>query len=228
MGVSMRAFARLDGCDEKLVRRAIEERRLAPFPDGSLDPALAGTPWRKSNMAAGANPPGANRRTAGTKRRTAAAVTRTAIAAASKHDADKAAPGADTTRPNADTAASVDEALRLFEQQAAAVTERVLNGASYSDALRIKENYLALLRQLEYSIKAGAVIDLAAAEETVFELFRGVRDAWLNWPARVAPLIAADLDFEDVDRLGVVLASHVHDHLASIGEPQYTFERREA
>jgi hypothetical protein len=85
-------------------------------------------------------------------------------------------------RPHAktDTAASVDEALRLFEQQAAAVAERVLQGASYWDALRIKENYLALLRHLEYSIKAGAVIDLAAAEQTLFDLFRGVRDAWLN------------------------------------------------
>ncbi|WP_434107648.1 hypothetical protein [Paraburkholderia caffeinilytica] len=126
-----------------------------------------------------------------------------------------------------ETAASVDEALRLFEQQAAAVTERVLKGASYSDALRIKENYLALLRQLEYSIKAGAVIDLAAAEQTVFDLFRGVRDAWLNWPARVAPLIAADLDYEDVDRLGSVLAAHVQTQLAGLGEPQYTFERGE-
>ncbi|WP_233863497.1 hypothetical protein [Paraburkholderia adhaesiva] len=128
----------------------------------------------------------------------------------------------------ASTAASVDDALRLFEQQAAAVTERVLNGASYSDALRIKENYLALLRQLEYSIKAGAVIDLAAAEETVFELFRGVRDAWLNWPARVAPLIAADLDFEDVERLGVVLAAHVQSHLDGLGEPQTDFRRSDA
>lgn len=120
------------------------------------------------------------------------------------------------------TAASVDEALRLFKQQAAAVTERVLNGASYADALRIKENYLALLRQLEYSIKSGAVIDLATAEQATFELFRSARDAWLNWPARVAPLVAADLDCDDVDRVAVVLASHVHDQLASLGEPHYS------
>lgn len=127
-----------------------------------------------------------------------------------------------------DTSANVDQALRQFEQQAAAITERVLDGASYSDALRIKENYLALLRQLEYSIKAGAVIDLTAAEQTVFELFRGERNAWLNWPARVAPLIAADLDFEDVERLGAVLATHVQTQLAGLGEPQYTFGRGEA
>jgi hypothetical protein len=195
LGVSLREFARLDGCDDKLVRRGIGEGRLSTFADNSIDPALAGTGWRKSNAQPRANPPGANRRT-------------------------KATTDADTAAANADTRASVDEALRLFEQQAAAVTERVLQGASYSDALRIKENYLALLRQLEYSIKSGAVIDLAEAEQTVFDLFRGVRDAWLNWPARVAPLIAADLDFEDVDRLGLVLAAHVQTQLASLGEPQ--------
>ncbi|WP_277187665.1 hypothetical protein [Caballeronia sp. BR00000012568055] len=200
MGVSLREFARLDGCDDKLVRRGIGEGRLSTFPDGSIDPALAGTAWRKSNAQRGANPPGANRRT-------------------------KAATNADTSAANADTRASVDEALRLFEQQAAAVTERVLNGASYSDALRIKENYLALLRQLEYSIKSGAVIDLAEAEQTVFDLFRGVRDAWLNWPARVAPLIAADLDFEDVERLGDVLVAHVRSQLLTLGEPDIQFRR---
>jgi hypothetical protein len=58
-----------------------------------------------------------------------------------------------------EAAANVDEALRLFEQQAAVVTERVLQGASYADALRIKENYLALLRQIEYSIKAGTGLE---------------------------------------------------------------------
>jgi hypothetical protein len=181
VGVSLREFARRDACSEGLVRRAIAEGRLSALADGSIDPALAGTKWRKSTMGA-----------------------------------------------HADAAASVDEALRQFEQQATAVTERVLQGASYSDALRIKENYLALLRQLEYSIKAGAVIDLTAAEHTVFDLFRAERDAWLNWPARVAPLIAADLDFEDVERLGAVLATHVQTQLAGLGEPQYTFGRGEA
>lgn len=210
MGVSLREFARLDGCNDRLVRRGIEQGRLPAYPDGTVDAALAGTAWRKSNAASAANPSGANRRTAKGNADTAAR-------------ADKRPRNADKATQHADTAASVDEALRMFEQQAAAVTERVLNGASYADALRIKENYLALLRQLEYSIKSGAVIDLADAEQTAFEIFRGVRDAWLNWPARVAPLIAADLDYDDIDRLGVVLAAHVHDQLAMLGEPQIDF-----
>ncbi len=208
LGISRRDFARLDRCSEGRVRQAISEGRLPVLADDSLDKALVGTAWRKGNTTREASP------AEGSKH-------------AGKRPADAKATHDKATHAKAGTAASVDEALRLFEQQAAAVTERVLNGATYADALRIKENYLALLRQLEYSIKAGAVIDLAAAEQTIFDVFRGIRDAWLNWPARVAPLIAADLDFEDVDRLATVLAAHVHDQLAGLGEPQYTFERRE-
>jgi hypothetical protein len=207
LGISRREFARLDGCSEGRVRQGISEGRLPVLADDSLDKALVGTAWREHNAARGANPAEPGKR----KRKRPA-------------DAYPAPPThGNGTHAKGDAAASVDEALRLFEQQAAAVTERVLNGASYSDALRIKENYLALLRQLEYSIKSGAVIDLVAAEQTAFDLFRGVRDAWLNWPARVAPLVAADLDFEDVDRLGAVLASHVHEQLAMLGEPQIEF-----
>jgi hypothetical protein len=51
-GVSLRVFARLDGCDDRLVRRAIARGSLIANDDGSLDPALAGTGWRKSNRRA--------------------------------------------------------------------------------------------------------------------------------------------------------------------------------
>ena len=64
---------------------------------------------------------------------------------------------------------------------------------SMDEARRVKENYLALLNQLDYEQKAGRLIELTHAERVVFETFRGVRDAWLNWPTRVGPLIAADL-----------------------------------
>ena len=43
-------FARRDGCDEKLVRRAIAEGRLPRDADGLVDAALVGTPWRRSNL----------------------------------------------------------------------------------------------------------------------------------------------------------------------------------
>jgi hypothetical protein len=48
-GISIREFARRDGCDERLVRRAIENGHLPALKDGSLDPKLVRTGWRKRN-----------------------------------------------------------------------------------------------------------------------------------------------------------------------------------
>lgn len=52
-GISVREFARRDACDEKLVRRAIAGGFLERFRDGSLEPALVGTGWRKTNRRRG-------------------------------------------------------------------------------------------------------------------------------------------------------------------------------
>jgi hypothetical protein len=88
----------------------------------------------------------------------------------------------------------------------------------YSEALRRKENYLALLRQLEYEEKSGALIELAVAEAVVFDIFRGYRDALLNWPTRIGPLLATDLDV-DVELVVTALTGYVREHLSELGEP---------
>jgi hypothetical protein len=49
MGISRRQFAERDGCHESLVRRALRNGHLSALDDGSLDPALVGTPWREGN-----------------------------------------------------------------------------------------------------------------------------------------------------------------------------------
>ena len=49
---------------------------------------------------------------------------------------------------------------------------------------------------------------MAAAEEVLFNAFRQQRDARLNWPSRVAPLMAADLGVP-ADRMTEVLIEHV-------------------
>ena len=65
---------------------------------------------------------------------------------------------------------------------------------SREEAARIRENYMALLAKLQYEKDSGQLVELAVAEEVLFNAFRQQRDAWLNWPSRVAPLMAADLD----------------------------------
>ncbi|MBB5408590.1 hypothetical protein HDG34_002527 [Paraburkholderia sp. HC6.4b] len=97
-------------------------------------------------------------------------------------------------------------------------------GLAYGEALRIKENWTALLRRLEYEQKSGALVELAVARGVVFELCREQRDAWLAWPAKVAPFIAMAFGIDDIDRLTNTLAAHVHQQLADLGEPEPRFD----
>jgi hypothetical protein len=87
-----------------------------------------------------------------------------------------------------------------------------------ADAIARKENYLALLRQLEYEQRAGRLIELALAQAVVPELAREQRDAWLRWPSKVSPFIAAALGV-DVDEVTALLSEHVCEQLLELGEP---------
>ncbi|HEB4940529.1 TPA: hypothetical protein R0J09_001108 [Klebsiella quasipneumoniae] len=96
------------------------------------------------------------------------------------------------------------------------------NGAELSldEARRVKENYLALLTKLEFQQKDSQLIEMTVAEEVLFNAFRQQRDSWLNWPSRVAPLMAADLGVP-ADRMTEVLIEHVHKHISVLGEPEF-------
>ncbi|MFV8985336.1 hypothetical protein [Serratia fonticola] len=91
---------------------------------------------------------------------------------------------------------------------------------SREEASRVKENYLALLTKLEFEKEDGQLVDLSVAEDVLFKAFRAQRDAWMNWPSRVAPLMAADLDVP-ADRMTEVLIEHVHKHISGLGEPEF-------
>lgn len=166
-GVSLREFARRDGCSDRLVRNAISAGKLKAFADGTLDPALVGTGWRKTN------------RNAETR-------------------AD----------PSADDAATAE---MLGAGQ-----------GTLAQADRAKANALALKHLLAARKAAGELVEIAMAEKVLFEEARGVRDAWMNWPARVGPTVAADLGLQ-VETVVEVLTAHVHAHLAELGDPAANF-----
>lgn len=85
-------------------------------------------------------------------------------------------------------------------------------------AQTIKENALAAIRMVEARKRSGEVVEMADAEAVFFEIFRQHRDAWLNFPSRIGPLMAADLGLP-ADRVTEVLTAHVHEHLTDLGEP---------
>ena len=49
MGFSQRQFARVEGCARSLVQHKIQSGHLKVLPDGTIDPGLVGTPWRRGN-----------------------------------------------------------------------------------------------------------------------------------------------------------------------------------
>ena len=75
----------------------------------------------------------------------------------------------------------------------------------------------------------GELVDRARAVAQVFRLARDERDAWVNWPARVASLMAAELEV-DAHKLHTVLERQVRGacHFPQYGEEyfkQLTAER---
>lgn len=97
---------------------------------------------------------------------------------------------------------------------------------SQAEAERIKENALAGLRTLELQQKSGALIEMSFAETTFFNMARAERDAWMNWPARVGPALAAEYDLP-ADRVTASLVALVHAELAARGEPEADFDGSE-
>jgi hypothetical protein len=199
--VSIREFARLDGCSDKLVRRAISEGKLRLSADGKLDAALARSGWRRSNRRAAE---GAD----------TGADTAQMSAPAARAGARAAAGSADGADDAVDAAALTDEDF----------IAEVLAGrfASVAHAERVKENGLAAKNLLAARREAGDVVDLEVAEAVLFEQARNLRDAWLNWPNRVAPLMAAKLGVP-VEPVLEALKEHVQQQLADLGEPEADF-----
>lgn len=180
-GISFREFARRDGCDPKLVRRAVQQGRLKPLENGLLDERLVASDWRKTN-----------RRIAPTQ------------------DGDK---GGDTVlTPEPPLTPDVESLSRWLED--------ILAGRfkALHEAEKVKENALALKHLLEGRKKAGELIDIQAAQNAVFEVFRAYRDGWLNWPSKIGPLLAAELRLE-AERVVEALTPHVHQQLTDLGEP---------
>ncbi|MFP4891236.1 hypothetical protein [Paraburkholderia sp. EG304] len=120
--------------------------------------------------------------------------------------------------PSSDAANEVESAGTLQPPGSAG------KGVPYAEALRLKENWLALLRRQEYEQRSGSLVEVTVAQRVVFELCREQRDAWLAWPAKVAPYLAVEFGIADLEGLTASLAAHVHEQLADIGEPEADFQ----
>jgi hypothetical protein len=199
-GVSVRAFAKLDGCSHTLVSKAIRQGKLPVDGNGLLDPALAGTGWRRTNRVetASGNPKGVS-------------------TPVSTGVSEVATPARKRGKAGAEAPTPLDMGDEDFVAE-------VLAGrfVSQAQAEQIKENGLAAKNLLAARREAGDVVDLEVAEAVLFAQARAFRDAWQNWPNRAAPLIAAKLGLP-VDPVLEALNEHVHQQLVDLGEPEADF-----
>jgi hypothetical protein len=121
------------------------------------------------------------------------------------------APSADKLRPVAEAAlGSVRETLK--EQGLPAG-----GSVTFVQARTAHEIAKAHLARLRLQRMKGELVDRARATALVFRLAREERDSWLNWPARVAALMAADLGVE-AHAVQKLIETHVRGHLAELAD----------
>jgi hypothetical protein len=106
---------------------------------------------------------------------------------------------------------AVRDTLREHGEPIAAGAMTFMQARTANEILKAQE------RRLRLQQMKGELVDRAKAVAQVFRLARNERDAWLNWPARVAAMIAAELEV-DAHQLHTVLERYVRDHLAELAE----------
>jgi hypothetical protein len=125
-------------------------------------------------------------------------------------DGSKAAKRAVKPVPEAALGA-VRDTLREHGEPVAAGGMTFIQARTANEVLKAQERRVRLQRM------KGELVDRAKAVAQVFRLARDERDAWVNWPARVAAMIAAELEV-DPHQAHTVLERHVRDHLAELAE----------
>jgi hypothetical protein len=106
---------------------------------------------------------------------------------------------------------AVRETLREHGEPVSAGSMTFIQARTANEVLKAQE------RRLRLQQMKGELVDRAKAVGQVFRLARDERDAWVNWPARVAAMIAAELGV-DPHKLHTVLERHVRDHLVELAE----------
>lgn len=92
-------------------------------------------------------------------------------------------------------------------------------GTTFLQAKTANEVLKAQERRIRLQKLKGELIDRGRALALVFRLARQERDVWVNWPARVAALMAADLGVEPA-AMQKALEKHVRSQLDDLAEIQ--------
>jgi len=116
----------------------------------------------------------------------------------------------------------VDKTRRRLVETADPVRSPLANGAAAEGTpyARLKVAQLALkveAQRLALDENKRRLLDAAEANATIDEIAGAMRDALLNWPARVSGLIAAELGV-DPHLLQTILQQHITDLLSEAAD----------
>jgi hypothetical protein len=121
------------------------------------------------------------------------------------------------TGPTATAPAATTAARSAREAAEPGIAVPSAGGTSLLQARTVNEVVKAQTNKVRLARLKGDLVDRNQAIAHVFKLARAERDAWLNWPARVGPQLAATLAV-DAHTLHVALETAVREHLTELGD----------
>ncbi len=195
MGLSRRQYAQYRGVSESAVRKAISTGRIVVEEDGTIDPTKADAQWDAQTDPAKQRGVHAKSQQVETAAVTARAQTGTKPVPRSAIQA-------------------VNETLDEAGEAPAATGE---GEVSFLRARMANEVLKAQTSKVKLQKLKGELVDRNRTVSMVYDLARRERDAWINWPPRVAANMAAELGI-DAHRMEVVLDKYLRGHLSEMAE----------
>jgi hypothetical protein len=195
MGMSRRQYAAHRGVSHTAVGKAIAAGRITLEADGTINPAKADRQWDTQTDPAKQRGPNAQAMGAATAAGTARAA---------------------ATKP---VPRSAIEAVGETLREAGAEPDPTAGGGevSFLRARMANEVLKAQTAKVKLAKMKGELVDRTRTTSMVFDLARRERDAWLNWPPRVAANMAAELGV-DAHQMEQVLDKYLRKHLADMAE----------
>lgn len=199
MGMSRRQYASHRGVSHTAVAKAIKTGRISLEADGSIDPERADAQWAAQTDPSKQRGPNA-----------------TALGVATAADTAAAQEALGDRKPVPRAALdSVNDTLR--DADADPVPGGGGGEVSFLRARMANEVLKAQTAKVKLAKMKDELVDRPRAMAMVFDLARRERDAWLNWPPRVAANMAAELG-ADPHLVEQVLDKFLREHLAELAE----------
>lgn len=201
MGLTRARYAKHRGVSRQAVAKAIAAGRITLLPDGTIDAARADAEWSDNTNAA-------------MRRQAAAAEPRPrAPAAAARRDHAAANDEGGRAPPAlAETSDNIQHAEDVVRDVLLRHGKTVKGQLKLNDVRLANELLRALAADLDVQKKRGDLVTKRVMERVVADAAYHVREGWMTWPSRVAPLLADELKIEQ-GPLQIALERQVREEL---------------